>query len=444
MNRIFKYKTNRGKVDFFLVLMVFMFTVSPFFLLAKLNLLFAFIVLAIIFFKRGYRIERKVIFLVLIAIILISVQGFLWGFNLLTLFTYTAFAILTPYFLFRIIGINVFNYLVRIIYISAFYTLFIWFLQVMVPPFDSFLQDLKNYVYINYSWDRWARSLIFYTVANPEYKINIGFMDIYRNSGIYHEPGAFAYWLVFGIGLNTIIRKKYLNKKNLIMTIALITTFSTAGYLQLFVLVLFFIIKSRINLMVKAISVIIFIILSLNLYTTVGFLGFKISQHYTAQSSVQLEGAYTTGRFIRIRKALAVIEQSPLFGRGIITASAADDPYSKYDAGTATLGIIAHYGLILGFLYYLFLFRGINILIIHNKYSTSYAIFFLITLMMGGLSQNFIYDVITLQLFFLGLLQWKRSGKLKKDYTISSQNGRKNSMKQSREIPKNIGLFNEQ
>lgn len=420
MIRKIKNKKNKEKINIILVLMVFISVISPFFIETKINLVLTFIVLLFIFFHRRISLDYKVINLIVLIIVLISIQGYIWGFSLLTIFTYTAFAILTPYFLFKIVGIKLFNYLVKIIYITAFYSLFLWLLQVILPPFDNFLQNFKDYVYKNYSWDLWARSLIFYTVAIN--KIDLGFIDLYRNSGIYHEPGAFAVWLIFGIGLNTIISKNHLNKKNFVMIIALFSTFSTAGYLMLFLLTLFFIFKSKINRVIKVASIIIFLFISFEVYISAGFMKKKMELHYEQQSSVQLEGTYTTGRLIRIRKALAVIGQSPLIGRGIITAAAANDPYSKYDAETATLGIISKYGLFFGILFFLYFYKGIKLLIKNNNYYLSFAKFFLIAIMMGGLSQRFLYDNIMIQFFFLGLMYWDKSNNLNKKYAKNEKN----------------------
>ncbi len=404
MNRISK-KNNTNKIDFLLVLIVFISTISPFFFQTKINLVVPFFLLAFVFFKRRHVFDKKLFILISIVIVLISVQGYIWGFSLLTVFTFTSFFILTPYFLYKIVGIKVFNYILKIIYISTLYSLALWFLQVTIPSFDSAIQTLKNYIYQHYSWDLWARNIIIYTVAI--HKIDIGFFEIYRNSGIFHEPGAFAHWLVVGIGLNTIISKNHLNKKNLIMMIALITTFSTAGYIMLFMLILFLIVRSQVHLLFKLLTLIVFLFISYDLYFTAGFLGEKVEQHYKTQANVQLEGTYTTGRIIRLRKAIAVIEQSPIFGRGIITASAAEDPYSKYDAGTATFGLIAKYGLFFGIVFYIYLYRGIKTYISYHQYYISFTKFFFAALLVGGLSQPFLFDNITIILFFIGLLNFK-------------------------------------
>ena len=412
MNSIIHSHKENKALNYFLVFVTLTFATDPFFLGTKAKVVIPFLLLGFIFFKRGYKVDQKIIMVIVVVATLIILQGMLWGFSLLTIFTYTASVILVPYFLYRIVGLKVFHYLVNIIYVTSIYSLILWLFQNLFPPFDYFLQDLKNVVFDNYSFDRWARSLIFYTVAIA--KAELGLVDIYRNSGIFHEPGGYAIWLIVGIGLNTIMTKESFCKKNILMSIALLTTFSTAGYLQLFVLLSFLITKSRINIIAKGSLVVLFIILSIYAFTTAEFLQKKIDAHYYQQSRVQLEDARTTGRFVRSYKIINVIQQSPFIGRGINTASAEDDKYSAYYmSGTGSLKVLAHFGLIFGSLFFLYYYRGILLLISSYNYDPQFALFFFASMFLGGFAQDFFIDAISIQFFFLGLINWSKSKKLK-------------------------------
>jgi hypothetical protein len=393
--------------NYFLVLIVFLSVVCPFFTGTKARVVIPFVILGYFFILKGHKIDRKVVILSLIVVFLILLQGLFWGFRLLTVFTYTAFSIILPYFLFRIVGIKFFRYLVNIIFISAVYTTIIWALQNLDPEFNKYLQQLKDYVFIHFSFDRWARSLIFYTVSIT--KANLNFIEIYRNYGLYGEPGAFAYWLIIGIGLNTIINKKPLDKKNLLMTLALLTTFSTAGYIQLFVLLSFLIFKSHLKKVAKVLIIGFFILSSFYIYTKAPFMEEKISSHKSEQFNVELKGTYTSGRFIRLRKAFNIIMQSPIIGRGIITASQEDNPYSAYNLnGAASINIIVRFGLFFGAIYYLFFYRGIKTIILAHNYYKSFALFFLAAITLGGFAQPMFHDNLTIQFFFTGLLLWNK------------------------------------
>lgn len=391
------------KLNYFLVALVLISTVCPFFMQTKVHLIVSFVILLVIFILRGGRIDIKIILLILIAVSLILIQGIAWGIRFLTIVTYVSSVILTPYFLFRIVGEKLFEYIVKIIYVTAIYTTILWLLQNLIPPFDNYMQNLKEIVFQMHSFDVIPRSLIFYTVAIV--KAELSLFDIYRNSGIYHEPGAFAYWLIIGIGLNTIITKSFFGKKNRIMMVALLTTFSTAGYLSLFALSLFFIAKSRINILLRALIFIVFVFSVFHIYTNAGFLQEKMSRQYENEGTVALEGEPTSGRIISARKALNIIEQNPIFGRGIITASAENDPYSAFHGESySATAIVVNYGLFFGFIFYWFFLKGIKLICNKYQFSRNFALFFFVAILIGAFSQSFLYDNITVQFFLFGLL----------------------------------------
>lgn len=66
---------------------------------------------------------------------------------------------------------------------------------------------------------------------------------LHRNSGFAWEPGAFAAFLSFPIFFSLANSNFSINRKSLIMIIALITTFSTMGYIVLITLLLFYYIQ---------------------------------------------------------------------------------------------------------------------------------------------------------------------------------------------------------
>ena len=58
-----------------------------------------------------------------------------------------------------------------------------------------------------------------------------------RNSGPFWEPGAFSVYINIALLLNILVKNKIFNKKNLLFTITIITTLSTAGFLTLFFII---------------------------------------------------------------------------------------------------------------------------------------------------------------------------------------------------------------
>ena len=81
---------------------------------------------------------------------------------------------------------------------------------------------------------------------------------------MFHEPGAFAVFIVLAIVINIMIDDRPFSRKNIILLIALVSTFSTAGILSIFLVYgfYFFRIKKK-NIKVLIVSAIIFVPLSI-------------------------------------------------------------------------------------------------------------------------------------------------------------------------------------
>lgn len=102
-----------------------------------------------------------------------------------------------------------------------------------------------------------------------------------RNCGPFWEPGAFQGFVNLALFLKLFINKG--NTKKWLFTVlifiaTIITTFSTGGYIVLFINIIFYILITRqINPQIKIIVLSFAIITALHLYFTLGFLNEKIS-----------------------------------------------------------------------------------------------------------------------------------------------------------------------
>ena len=340
---------------------------------------------------------------------LIGIQGMLFGFNMIGMFKCISVRIIAPYLLFKIVRLKLFNYLVNIIYATTLYTLFIWFLQNVIPSFYSYLVGLSYLVYNNIETCSRYGALLFYTIQCRG-EIDLFIYTFQRNSGLYHEPGAFAYWLIMGIALNSIINNKMFDKKNIVMIFALITTFSTTGYLALFVLLSFHAFYQQKDFFIKIITIGLFLLIAYFAFDKLDFMGNKVSEHWETQKSLELEGRTHSGRIIRARKALSLLSYNPVFGRGIISAS--DVHYNlsaSYYEGAGTMRIISSFGIIFAPIIFLFYYRGILYLCALHGTDKRYAVFVFAAITMGGMSQMFFMDFISIQLFLVGLLYYKQT-----------------------------------
>jgi len=109
------------------------------------------------------------------------------------------------------------------------------------------------------------------------YNFDSNFFDMGRNNGPFWEPTVFATMLVIAQIFNLLLNKTLFNKKGIVFTIALLTTFSTTGFMAYALLIAFyFLLSGKIRLFTKVIMVAGFAFVGLALFTNLPFLSEKI------------------------------------------------------------------------------------------------------------------------------------------------------------------------
>jgi hypothetical protein len=363
------------------------------------------LVLTLVFIHQEREIDIKIVITVLIVVLLIILQGVFFGVSIPTLITYPAFTLIIPYLLFKIVGYKLFEYLVTIIFYTAIVSTAIWVLQSAIPQVNDLLFSLKNNPGGLIQGERGVRVSLFFLYTIRDTPIDVAGIPFLRNPGLYHEPGAFAYFLILAIGLNTILSRGYFNKKNLIMTGILCTTFSTAGYLALFILLTFVVIKSGLSFDYKVLIIAAFVILTYVAFTQLDFMHEKIAQQYVTQVDDDSVFDSQGGRVRRIRSALYLLSTSPVIGRGIISASRDFELGSIYFfTGAGAWRTLVSYGIVFAPIIFFLYYRGITNLCRLYGYHTGFAMFFLTAILVGATSQKFFTDNITMLLFIYGLL----------------------------------------
>ncbi|MCX6252926.1 MAG: hypothetical protein NTV31_00380 [Bacteroidia bacterium] len=262
---------------------------------------------------------------------------------------------------------------------------------------------MQKYIEIvfTYNWDAWPRSLLFYTVSIKYPGELINALGLLRNSGFFHEPGAFSLYLMLAIIINTFFTRNTLDKKNIILAIILLTTFSTAGYIILALFLAYAIPKSKMHPVLKYLVLFIMILVTINTYRTEDFLKSKIEEHYSTQVESIQENEVSGGRFYSFLKAYEVIKQYPVFGKGIITKNRPVEEGAYYDWGP--MGLFANYGIIFGFIYLLFYYKGLEKLRLLFGLPKGIAILFLIIIQAGLSTQAFFFHASFVMFFIIGL-----------------------------------------
>lgn len=257
-----------------------------------------------------------------------------------------------PYFLLKIIGKDFIKYFIKLVYVICIISFIFYFPSLISDSIHSAIGKiaptlgtdayLYNQNFIIYTWEQKS--------------------DFYlRNSGNFTEPGYFAAILCFGLAFNIIHNEKFINKENIVFIIALITTFSTAGYLGLFYIltVKFIFVKKSVY---KYLIIPIVVLLSYQTYIRLDFLQSKITNHY----QTQVEEGVEAGRFGSALMDLKEINKYPIIGRGQTKATRFDEvEFWEGDEAPRPIlnGItdtILKYGVIFSLIFFFLFFRSIK------------------------------------------------------------------------------------
>ena len=378
------YKKNHF-LNYLIVYFLIAFSGIPFFDLNKVAKLFFLIFLLLVYSFSRKRFDSKLTLIVLFAIVIIIIQSIFWGGNIYTVFTYLGLMIITPYVAIKIVGPKFIYYFKNIIFFYAVIGIFFWFLSNISSSFYHFTFNLSEMI-LQYSPLNISESFILYTYETSQ------IFGLIRNPGPFHEPGAWAVFLTMGIVVEIIIKNRFITPANIFFVTNIITTFSTAGYIALFTIIIFYIVTSNLQAPIKAILIITLFFLGLYTYNTLDFLGTKIDTQFEQQTNAELTKG-TSGRFLGARKALVVLARYPLWGRGLLEVSKAS-AFSDEGAGYGWITFISKIGLPVGVLFLLYFFRSIKNYCVVNYQSKLFPYFALFSLLIVLAGQKHINSVM--------------------------------------------------
>lgn len=358
---------NPDRHDFsnYFIVLLSIYAVNPFFSNAstEYNLVF----LVIIYFigrTRGIKLmDIKINRFIFFMYTLLLVQSILYkGFT--TAAIYKPFVLLyIPYLIYNMMGISYFRYFNKVLFIFAIITTPLWLMQSISPSFDRMLKDLAETAF-SIGWDVGPKSILIYTSAWGDFLYNDD-LGIYRNSGIFHEPGAYSVFLNIGIATNTLITGALFNKKNILFIFCVLTTLSTAGYVTLFIIISAVLFTSRINTILRIVILTLFVLISYQTYQQESFLKAKVETQYEDQTIAANEGygrdRAQSGRFFAFFTAAKELIENPVTGRGIIyktSKKATGEMHEGSSYGYGFIGVFMVFGIPFGLYYMINMFKG--------------------------------------------------------------------------------------
>ena len=321
----------------------------------KINVLLFLMLSSIFYIRKMYWNKSFLLFttiLFLITLLQVLKFNFLSTVTILGLFT----MVFNGYFIVKILDKNFISYYINILYYMALISFVFFFPILFLPSLGSFLVHsivpLFSIFNIAHSVHE---TVLIYTLSHVE---------LFRNSGPFWEPGAFAGYLLIAFMLNSMKEVNILNKKNKVFLIAIVTTFSTTTFLALFIFLFLFYYKQVKNVVFKIAVVVGLLSIAFVAYTSLDFLGKKIEKQIAQETSKDvLSGKNTTntGRFITIIRDMRDLDGHEWVGRG-------GNETTRFDVSTSgkrmlrSVGltdVIVKYGVLFFIIIVYFLYKSI-------------------------------------------------------------------------------------
>jgi len=362
---------------------------------------FGLLILIAIYLKRFFKFDF---------LIVISAIGLIFLFQLLkfgkgTLYNFLGLIVVfgTPYLLLRLFKFKLIEYFIILVKIFAIISLIFW---VLVNLSDSFYQQSLYWPEL-FKTDKWINeSYILFSTRDSRTVFNL-----IRNNGGFWEPGAYATTLIITLIFNVLRGKNLKSRTNIILILAVITTFSTSGWIGLFLIYLMHFnlkypnsIAGLKNLKIQRIFSLIAILIMI---ISFDFLGEKAFEQFTSAKEAELSQP-TSGRFLGARKSIKGIINDPLFGKYIVQERENPEQLLRQE----DLGMYGFFYLIqrigiIGFCaFILFIYKGFDVLFhyynFHIKSKRSSFIMILIWLVIM-FAQNLYWIPVSLFVFWIGI-----------------------------------------
>lgn len=332
------------------------------------------------------------------------------------------------YFLCAIVSSIIFTSLSHLDFVGGYiYQIWIVFLAFLIAQFLDF--EVFTYFFKKYIFVLSLLSVLVFVIANyhdwvldyfpsGENSAGVEFANLYigsvykgvseiRNASVFREPGVFVIYILLAVIFEIFISNK-LNKSFLaVVSIALITTFSTAGVLILFVLIIGYMFKEDVanfqsnKILIASIFVIFILIFSSRpeLY----------EQVFSKLSSDSASFGSATARIASILVNLVIFANHPFFGSGLGDYGGLFEEYSSIYFGepleasgqstNSFLAIFATYGLLYG------LIVLYALMCLTKKISRSFVVKCVLCLSFGLMfsSQDMRYSLLFYILVFYGI-----------------------------------------
>lgn len=274
------------------------------------------------------------------------------------------------------------KYYVNIIYVFCIISFIFFVPSVLFPQFFYFFLN-KVCPYFNppgqniIEYYQLQASMILFTFDKAVLE--------FRNPGPFWEQGAFAIFILFAMIFNLPNEKKLMTKKNIVFSIAVISTLSTSGFIAFFILVMSFYFVNE-SFIKRLVFISIAFPLAFTLYYNLEFLSKKI------ENNIEIAGEDNTSRFGSGLSDLKDFAKSPFIGWGRGSMRFGGKKFTFFSEeqhrNNGLSSILATYGIFIFIFYFYNYYKSLKYVCLGNNFNTNFASFSLAIIFILGFSQT--------------------------------------------------------
>ncbi len=366
----------------------------PFFMTDQLNFFILFLIAAFVYVKRSIVFDYRTLSVVALFLLVEILQFvFIKPFDPVMI-SGTLIRIFLSLFVASLLRDKFSGYYVNILYFFSIISFLFFIPSLLVPAFFNFFVSSVCPFFTPLTVDPDGFYIVWPT--NILFCFHECVLTEFRNPGPFWEPGLFAVFLNLALILNLIKEKKLWTRKNTVLILALITTFSTAGYIAFFVLLISFYLVDQ-SMIKKILLTAILLPVLLTLYFSLEFL------HTKVEENISLAGSTTSSRFGSASVDFADFTQSPWigWGRGVMRYGGRSFAFFSEDQhrNNSVTDLLATYGIFLFLTFFYHYYQSLKALCRTSNFRTAFAGYALIVILMLGFSQS-----IFMKPFFYSLL----------------------------------------
>jgi len=401
VNRInynpFKFKYNKSK--YFIVTVVFLLSTSVYFTANVAFLAAAFLLFGVMFFYKKINLTKDFKIILLALTILHLANILIYNFFSFRTVSGNYIRFLMPFFAVMLVGKRFPHYFVQVVKVFTIISFVFYIPANIIPGFNGLLQNIPRFLGTDPGESN--HFIIYQVESATALGLNI---PVLRNSGPTGEPGEFAGYLILAMIFELVLTKQFWTKNNILFFIALLTTFSTAGYMGFFILIsahyLLFGNKTK-RLILFPLSV----LLIMGVYYKFEFMYQKVDiQMKMVTSAKSIENIPRTARIPNLVRNTEDSFDNPIFGKGRSFETRYGSNYKNLKAQSISNNI-GNFPVQFGwpfFLFYSFLMiMGFKALLFRYKMDSKYAYVFLLIIYTMAIAQGFLMTSVFISLIYL-------------------------------------------